>query len=339
MPLEGSALDGLTNSPPSVHRLSEAHRKIMADPAVFSVDQLGIKDIDGYSHVWYGNYLKFFERGAQRFLGGGRVVRVGHLKYKRSVPWGANSSRIESYLVSCAAGRALVFQRWCVGHDADSTFATCLSELSVEGCARLPAVMEPKARLLAGAAGGREPMLAVAGKNLESSGVPPISAAEGIVGRMVVPRHVFADMVAESGKMQIVDAMDLFEQSRTETVGGQQGLKAFLDRGLALVVGQIDELVLAEGVALGASVNVRCEVTLIRETTERRCFHFQQRLLRADGAEVARVRVLMCCVDQSAGALARVPDESWEEWKRIMGELEAGGVGSVAITPATAAAM
>ena len=57
MPLEGSALDGLTNSPPSVHRLSEAHRKIMADPAVFSVDQLGIKDIDGYSHVWYGNYL------------------------------------------------------------------------------------------------------------------------------------------------------------------------------------------------------------------------------------------------------------------------------------------
>ena len=98
MPLEGSALDGLTNSPPSVHRLSEAHRKIMADPAVFSVDQLGIKDIDGYSHVWYGNYLKFFERGAQRFLGGGRVVRVGHLKYKRSVPWGANSSRIESYL-------------------------------------------------------------------------------------------------------------------------------------------------------------------------------------------------------------------------------------------------
>ena len=143
----------------------------------------------------------------------------------------------------------------------------------------------------------------------------------------------------ESGKMQIVDAMDLFEQSRTETVGGQQGLKAFLDRGLALVVGQIDELVLAEGVALGAGVNVRCEVTLIRETTERRCFHFQQRLLRADGAEVARVRVLMCCVDQSAGALARVPDESWEEWKRIMGELEAGGVGSVAITPATAAAM
>ena len=55
-------------------------------------------------------------------------------------------------------------------------------------------------------------MLAMAVKNLESSGVPPISAAEGIVGRMVVPRHVFADMVAESGKMQIVDAMDLFEQ-------------------------------------------------------------------------------------------------------------------------------
>ena len=160
-------------------------------------------------------------------------------------------------------------------------------------------------------------------KNLESSGVPPISAAEGIVGRMVVPRHVFADMVAESGKMQIVDAMDLFEQSRTETVGGQQGLKAFLDRGLALVVGQIDELVLAEGVALGAGVNVRCEVTLIRETTERRCFHFQQRLLRADGAEVARVRVLMCCVDPAKGELCAVPDEYWAKWNATLAEFGA----------------
>ena len=77
---------------------------------------------------------------------------------------------------------------------------------------------------------------------------------------MKVPRHVFADMVTESGKMQIVDAMDLFEQSRTETVGGQPGLKAFLDRGLALVVGQIDELVLAPDIQLDAGVDVTCEV-------------------------------------------------------------------------------
>ena len=53
-----------------------------------------------------------------------------------------------------------------------------------------------------------------------------------------------------------------------------------------------------------------------------------------DDGDMRQLGVLL-----AAGALARVPDESWEEWKRIMGELEAGGVGSVAITPATAAAM
>ena len=69
-----------------------------------------------------------------------------------------------------------------------------------------------------------------------------------------VPRHLFADMVSASGAagqgggyggegakcgdLELVDVMDLFEQSRTEVVGGQPGLKAFLDRGLALVVGQ-----------------------------------------------------------------------------------------------------
>ena len=111
--------------------------------------------------------------------------------------------------------------------------------------------------------------------------------------------------------------MDLFEQTRTEVVGGQPGLKAFLDRGLALVVGQADALVLGEGVTLRPGTEVVCEVTLLRETTDRRCFHFQQRVLRGDDREeVARVRVLMCCVDPTGGELVRVPDDSWEEWMR-----------------------
>ena len=54
-------------------------------------------------------------------------------------------------------------------------------------------------------------------------------------------------------------------------------------------------------------------MTLIREQAGRRCFDFLQRLLRADGVEVARVLVLMCCVKPEEGSLVVIPDESWEE--------------------------
>ena len=42
---------------------------------IFVVSQQGIKDIDGYGHIWYGNYLKFFERGSRCLLGGGSASR------------------------------------------------------------------------------------------------------------------------------------------------------------------------------------------------------------------------------------------------------------------------
>ena len=227
---------------------------------VFHVYQLGIKDIDGYGHVWYGNYLKFFERGMQAFLGGGKFEVVEHLKYRRSVPWGAAHSQIETYLVSRPApGRALVYQRWCVGEEADNTSALCLAVVSLPpGCGDAVPVMGGGERLER-----KGPKLAMAVKNLQTGAVKPSNGKP--IGQMLAPRRIFSDMVltasgAGRGRLQLVDVMDLFEQSRTEVVGGQPGLKAFLERGLALVVGQIDELVLAPDIQLDAGVDVTCEV-------------------------------------------------------------------------------
>lgn len=262
------------------HATMNGHDPLKTGPT-FTVDQLGIKDIDGYGHVWYGNYLKFFERGLVSFLGGGTVRRVEHLKYKRSVPWGADNSRIESYLVSRpAANTALVYQRWCVGDEADNTNALCLSLVELPpGVGDAVPVMSGSERLPRNG-----PKLAMAVKNLQTGAVrlartrsitpgelpsrlstrpdhpSPADASQtkppdGLpIGVLRVPRHLFADMVSASGAagqgggyggagakcgdLELVDVMDLFEQSRTEVVGGQQGLKAFLDRGLALVVGQ-----------------------------------------------------------------------------------------------------
>jgi acyl-CoA thioesterase FadM len=287
----------------------------LSQNAIFQVDQLGIKDIDAYGHVWYGNYIKFFTRSARAFLGGCTVRRVEHLKYKKSVPWGAAHSRIESYLVAREPATATVLQRWCVGDEEDNTYALCLLVVDLPpGSADALPVMAGAEKL---ARNG--PMLKVAVKGMEMNGVKPNDNGAPVLGLMQVQRHVFADMVAcdegvNGGRLELADIMDLFEQSRTEFVGGQPGLKAFMDGGLALVVGQIDGLVISSEVRVSGGDTVCCEVTLLREKVGRKCFDFEQRLLRADSSEIARVYVLMCCVHHEKGELTRVPDENWNEW-------------------------
>lgn len=38
------------------------------------------------------------------------------------------------------------------------------------------------------------------------------------------------------------------------------------------------------------------------------------------GVELARVRVLMCCVNPAKGELTTVPDDSWDDWVTRMAE-------------------
>jgi len=114
-----------------------------------------------------------------------------------------------------------------VGEEADNTSALCLALVSLPpGCGDAVPVMSGGERL-----DRKGPKLAMAVKNLQTGAVKPDDGTP--IGRMLAPRHVFADMVvaaggggAGRGRLQLVDTMDLFEQSRTEVVGGQPGLKA-----------------------------------------------------------------------------------------------------------------
>ena len=113
---------------------------------------------------------------------------------------------------------------------------------------------------------------------------------------------------SEGGRLEMVDVMDVFEQSRTEVVGGQPGLKAFLDRGLALVVGQIDELVLTPETSVPPSADLVCEVTLLREYAEGGGAGGGAGGARHPyEAEVAALRVAMAGLQRRA-----MPDDGWE---------------------------
>jgi hypothetical protein len=158
--------------------------------------------------------------------------------------------------------------------------------------------------------------MAVAG--LRTGAVVGLGDGERQVGGLQLRRCVYADMVVapagRDGPLSADAVMDLFEESRTQVIGGQSCLKAFKERGLLLVVGRIDQFALADGVSVAPGADVTAEVTLLRTAAGRRCFHFTQRLLRDDGVELARAHVLLCSSSATDGALVPIAEETWEEW-------------------------
>ena len=83
-----------------------------------------------------------------------------------------------------------------------------------------------------GRGSAREPKLAMAVKNLQTGGVPPVSPDEPILGRMLIPRHCFADMVAGgTGGMLLVDVMDLFDPGDRPLFAVRQGTNIVVGLG------------------------------------------------------------------------------------------------------------
>ena len=288
-----------------------------AGHGVFAVTQLGIKEMDAYGHLWYGNHIKFFERATEICFGGGALTSVQHLMYMRPIEWGALKHSIQTYIVSRPApGQAVVYLRWCVGDGADCVRAQCLAVVAVPPGDDNAVGTYPSGERLqqVSANGAREPTLERAVTTLQRAATSNLGTEERALGQLVCRRDAYSSMLDSSGRLLAVEAMDLFEQTRTEVVGGQSGLKAFKDQGRLLVVGRIDNLLFSDAALTLGRREIMCEVTLLREALDRSCFQFLQRLLRSDGTEMARVLVCMCCVNESSGALASVPDELWQAW-------------------------
>ena len=74
---------------------------------IFAVDQLGIADMDGYGHMWYGNYVKFLDRALHSDVGLVSLELVW-LVFKRSVEWGDSGTTIGTWRVH----PEYVYQRW-----------------------------------------------------------------------------------------------------------------------------------------------------------------------------------------------------------------------------------
>jgi acyl-CoA thioesterase FadM len=276
------------------------------------IDQIGIKDIDGYGHIWYGHYVKFFERAYREFLGQQAQTKVVEcLKYAKSVPWGAVGSRIETYVVEQDTKTdCIIFQRWIVSESDNTT----ITPDNVHGMAifHVSAVGRPITPSLGTLKLQGGPQLTISVRGLRGSSVQglQVDLTVGTVRRL---QRLYSDMLSE-GRLSIIDTLDLFEQTRTDMVGGQAGLKKLKDQHRELVIARMDGLVRHDVSLVGRS-HVESLCILRRVHLDRRCFDFQQIIL-SDKTEVASMFVMLCCVDPTQQAMASVEQTTLDGWVR-----------------------
>lgn len=140
-----------------------------------------------------------------------------------------------------------------------------------------------------------------------SRGAPlaPERAAQGAVRTTeVLSCEEFA-----SAAPSMHDVLRWFERSRSDFLGGPQGLQRVLDLGVLVVVSRIDDLdydcEAAAGKQRGWEVRSSLEVG-------RSKLIFDERLWAVPDVPVARARVTCVCVDAKAGRMIRVPKELLE---------------------------
>lgn len=278
------------------------------------IEQIGIKDIDGYGHIWYGHYVKYFERAFREFLGQeARSHVVEALKYAKSVPWGAVGSRIETYVVEQDSKMdCVLFQRWIVS-EADAPITPenvySLAIMHVSGVSKALTPSPSSLKLQGG------PQLALSMRSLRGGCVNgvQVSTVEGVSRRTA---RLFSDMLGEGHRLSLTDVMDLFEQGRSDMVGGQEGLKKFKDSNRSLVVARTDSLRRPD-VSLEGKTHLEIVTVLRRIHLERRCFDFHS-TISCGSVEVASGYMMLCCIDSTLNSLASVEPVVVDSWRRNM---------------------
>lgn len=194
--------------------------------------EVAIADIDSYSMLFYGHYLRYNERAANRCLATGSAVlrRVLLAKYANSVRWN-DDVRIRTTAMPAPEGAPSdehsLLHEW-VGLNSKVVYSA-LCCYTVRGASdgftgalraetkvlrRITAAQREAAMLFSAQGGGKSETFAV-----------------------------FPDMLSGTGTLSTPCVMDLFERQRTKLIGGQDELERLkAAEGTMIVVYSIQQL-------------------------------------------------------------------------------------------------
>lgn len=252
--------------------------------------QVGIFDMDSYQMLWYGNYAKFYFREVQRKF---NVVpqSIISVKFIQSMKWGQeNESEIETYLIDSST----IFQKFMV---AGVLFNMCL--LRIDGISpshQFDILSKEDGVLLKKLKVGK---IRLATKQINS---PESSIKESFT--------VYQDMLGKNNSLQQVNVFNIFEQTRTNLIGGQKTLSELVKTSdISIVVAQMDEIFIDSDTELQINDELTSETLLVKSIT-RSCFYFLQRIYFKEKV-VAEGKLILCSYSASKNKLVPLPGKGF----------------------------
>lgn len=194
---------------------------------IFKIKSLGIADIDAYGMVWYGNYINYYERACIHNIGVGEIIQIKNIKYKSSILWG-EEFEIHSYILNIENNIIVLFQKILVGFEIKNY---CITNFKVDEDILFDKIYISSNDL------SKNDMSLI--KQLENYNYFSIRKNE--IYRLDEKFTVYPDSI-NGNYLNLRYMFDIFEQSRTKMIGGQEILKNIYSENISLVVARYDNL-------------------------------------------------------------------------------------------------
>ena len=200
----------------------------------FVINALGINDMDAYGVMWYGNYIKWYLNALNKWLGFDKEFALLRIKYKHPVKWGDKVS-----IVSIVVSKNEILQ--IMKKDSDEmvmNWALFSCNLSETGF-----ILDKSETMLY--------------RQLKVK-----SSYQGLVSTYSSNYTVWKNNIMLDGKIDYHYLLDLFEQNRTEAIGGQDVLQRIhQENDQSILVANLGDLKIGNTVSEGQVLRVVTKVT------------------------------------------------------------------------------
>ena len=294
-----------------------------------------IEDTDAYMVVYYGNYVRFFERAAASTLVG--MTEAGRLLRHKRLGLGMISADGVKYSSAAVLGDTCHVEVTSHGIDADGRLACAAALVRSEDGETLCAASDLRLGWVDGSSsrgvettwpaspsrvGAAAPAAPAAPAALAELGEPPAASEAPLIDEGL---RLHLDECSVVGTLSMHAALRYFERHRTEYLGGPEALASMAGTGVNVVVARMNGVRLldaAHRTYVGAELALRCSIQIKARGTQ---IVFRQWLLgREPGPEetagaatgdggrqltpLARADVICLCIDATTGKIVSAPD-------------------------------
>ena len=256
---------------------------------MYPVDQVGICDFDSYAILWYGNYWKYYKRMLMLHFDAYSIEKMHQMLYVTPVQWknrGSICLKVTEKKGKCKYAVALF---WYVGETIYNALYLSIESKKDVGIDTLTDSEQQMFRKLK----------------------IPFRMPKKNVAKFSQNATIYEDCMNGSYISEHT-CLNLFEQMRTDSFGGQTNLSELSSQyGFTIVVAKMHDLrFYLVPVRLGQTIS--CQMIMTRQIGNM-CFEFHQQIM-CDDKVLAEAVIMLCIFDPEKKTLVDLPDAYFERF-------------------------